>query len=160
MTSRSQIICAPSDDAPWGRQSIFLAGTTSPVDPEDWRTTLSRSLSDIPVTIYNPYRSDWDSTWREDLSFAPYRKQVEWELDRQERADLVVVYFHPATQAPVSLLELGLWARTPGKVIVGCPAGYWKWGNVQITCRKYGVTVVDGLAELAEAVMQRLSLGP
>ena len=159
MTPRSQVIRAPSDDAPQSRWSVFFAGTTSPVDQEDWRATLSRALVDIPVTIYDPYRSDWDSSWREDIDFAPYREQVEWELDRQERADLVVVYFHPATQAPVSLLELGLWARTPGKVIVGCPAGYWKRGNVQIACRKYGVTVVDGLTDLAEAVVQRLSLG-
>lgn len=78
----------------------------------------------MPVTIYNPYRSDWDSSWHEDINFAPYREQVEWELEKQEKADIIVIYFYPASHAPVSLLELGLCARVPGKIIVVYPEGY------------------------------------
>ncbi|PGH14536.1 hypothetical protein AJ79_03029 [Helicocarpus griseus UAMH5409] len=98
---RNQVIYAPSHEAPRGIKSIFLAGTTSKVDTNDWREDLSASLSDVPVTIYNPDRADWDSAWREDIDFAPYCQQVEWELDKQVEADIVVIYFHPATQAPV-----------------------------------------------------------
>jgi hypothetical protein len=158
--ARNQIIYAPSDEAPRGVKSVFLAGTTSKVDTSDWRETLSASLSDVPVTIYNPYRADWDSSWCEDINFAPYREQVEWELDKQEKADIVVVYFHPATQAPVSLLELGMCARVPGKAIVVCPEGYWKRGNVQIVCKKFDIEMVDNFDNdgLREAVVKRLHL--
>ncbi|KAF5008539.1 hypothetical protein FDECE_5195 [Fusarium decemcellulare] len=157
--ARSQVIYAPSNEAPRGVKSVFLAGTTSRVDTSDWRETLSTSLSDVPVTIYNPYRADWDSSWREDINFAPYREQVEWELEKQDKADIVVVYFHPATQAPVSLLEFGIWARIPGKTIVVCPEGYWKRGNVQIVCKKFGVEMVDNVDGLTEAIAKRVSAG-
>jgi len=105
-----QVILAPSEETPRGVKSVFLAGTTTKVDAIDWRVALAASLSETNITVYNPYRVDWDNTWREDVNFPPYRRQVEWELDKQEKADMVVIYFHPATQAPISLLELGLYA--------------------------------------------------
>ncbi|KAL3429870.1 hypothetical protein BDV09DRAFT_179587 [Aspergillus tetrazonus] len=154
--SRCQIIRAPSDEPPRGIISVFLAGTTSKVDANDWRDSLCASLSNISVTLYNPYRADWDSSWQEDIDFPPYRQQVEWELDKQDQADIVVVYFHPATQAPISLLELGLCARVPGKAIVVCPEGYWKRGNVQIVCKKFGIEIVDDVNSLRAAIMKRL----
>ncbi|KAF1733294.1 hypothetical protein CRV24_007193 [Beauveria bassiana] len=154
--SRSQVIYAPSQEPPRGVQSVFFAGTTSKVDSTDWRDTLAALLSAHPITIYNPYRADWDSTWREDVDFAPYREQVEWELDKQEKADTVIVYFHPATQAPISLIEFGLSARIPGKMIVLCPEGYWKRGNVQIVCQKYGIEMVRSIEELGNAIVKRL----
>lgn len=157
--ARNHVIYAPSDEAPRGVKSVFLAGTTSKIDTSDWRESLSTSLSDVPVTIYNPYRTDWDSSWCEDIDFAPYREQVEWELDKQVKADIVVVYFHPATQAPISLLEFGICARVPGKAIVVCPEGYWKRGNVQIVCKKFGIEMVDNVAGLREAVLKRLPVG-
>lgn len=138
-TQASQVIYAPSEEPIRGVKSVFLAGTTSKVDKHDWRESLSSSLSNLPITIYNPYRADWDSTWHEDVDFAPYREQVLWELAKQALADLVVVYFHPATQAPVSLLEFGLSAQIPGKVIAVYPRGYWKRGNVEIVCQKFGL---------------------
>jgi hypothetical protein len=52
------------------------------------------------------------------------------------------------------LLEFGLCARVPGKAIVVCPEGYWKRGNVQIMCKKYGVEMVDNDDGLREAVMK------
>ncbi|THC89574.1 hypothetical protein EYZ11_010983 [Aspergillus tanneri] len=154
--SRCQIINAPSDELPCGIISIFLAGTTSKVDTNDWRELLCASLSNIPITIYNPYRADWDSSWREDIDFPPYRQQVEWELDKQDKADVVVIYFHPATQAPISLLELGICARVPRKAIVVCPEGYWKRGNVQIVCKKFGVEMVDDVDRLRAVIVKRL----
>ncbi|TQV90692.1 hypothetical protein V2A60_006903 [Cordyceps javanica] len=154
--NRSQVIYAPSQEPPRGLRSVFFAGTTSRVDSADWREILAALLSTQPITIYNPYRPDWDCTWREDVDFAPYREQVEWELEKQDKADMVVVYFHPATQAPISLLELGLNAQTPGKVIVLCPEGYWKRGNVQIVCRRFGIEMVESVEELGSAIVRRL----
>ncbi|KAI9042729.1 nucleoside 2-deoxyribosyltransferase domain-containing protein [Aspergillus affinis] len=155
---RSQVIYAPSNEAPRSVTSIFLAGTTTKIaDTQDWREALSTSLSDLSVTIYNPFRPDWDGSWREDIDFAPYREQVEWELDRQEKADIVVIYFHPATHAPVSLLEFGLCAKVPGKAIAICPDGYWKRGNMQIVCKKYGVELLDNIDGVRAAVAKRMS---
>lgn len=157
---KHQLIRAPSENDPRFARSVFLAGTTTTVDGHNWREVVTTALFEVPITIYDPCRKDWDSSWREDIDFAPYREQVEWELDKQEKADIVVLYFHPATEAPISLLELGLCARVPGKGIVLCHEGYTKRGNVQIVCRRYGVELVDDVDDLKEAIMKRLPVDP
>ncbi|GAP89444.1 hypothetical protein SAMD00023353_4000850 [Rosellinia necatrix] len=154
--NQCQTIKAPSREPPrHGAKKIFLAGSTSARDEPDWRERLIESLADQPLTIYNPLRLDWDATWHEDISDARYREQVEWELEMQELADVVVVYFHPATQAPVSLLELGLCARG-GRAIVACPRGYWKRGNVEILCLRYGIEMVEDVRAVGDAIVKKL----
>jgi hypothetical protein len=81
-----------------------------------------------------------------------------WELDKQAKADLVVVYFHPATVAPISLLEFGLSAQIPGKVVAIAPEGYSKRGNVQIVCQKFGIEFLDNIDKLHEIIIHKLSL--
>lgn len=155
---KSQVIHAPSEEPITGVKSVFLAGTTTAVGNIDWREKLSAALRGYPITIFNPNRPDWDSTWREDVNFGPYREQVLWELDKQEKADLVIVYFHPATVAPVSLLEFGLSARIPAKVVAIAPKGYSKRGNVQIVCQKYGIDFLEDIDSLDEIIVKKLSL--
>jgi hypothetical protein len=158
MPPNAQIIRAPSEEPVTGTRTVFLAGTTTAVDGKDWRDRLSESLSKYPITMFNPNRPDWDSTWCEDIAFEPYRVQVQWELDKQDRADLVVVYFHPSTLAPVSLLEFGLSAKFPGKTIAVAPEGYAKRANVQLVCHKYGVEFLDNVDKLPEAIVHKLAL--
>ncbi|OLN86353.1 hypothetical protein CCHL11_06354 [Colletotrichum chlorophyti] len=134
-------------------KSVFLAGTTS---KGDWRKDLTVSISHLPVTIFDPFRPDWDSTWREDISDTRFKDQTEWELAMQDRADIVVVYFEPETEAHISLLELGLCARS-GKAIVACPEGYKKRGNVQLVCAKYNIPLVDSYEALREKLIDALN---
>lgn len=61
------------------------------------------------------------------------------------------MYFDPNTQSPISLLELGLHARG-GKLIVLCPEGFWRKGNVDIVCEKYNVKQVASFEELIKAI--------
>ncbi|EFQ32273.1 hypothetical protein CGRA01v4_11134 [Colletotrichum graminicola] len=133
-------------------KSIFLAGTTS---KGDWRKHLAESISHLPVTVFNPFRPDWDITWREDVSDERFRGQVEWELEMQERADIIVVFFEQDTEAHISLLELGLCARS-GKAIVACSEHYKKRGNVQAVCARYGVPLVANLESLQKELVSRL----
>ncbi|KAB5518865.1 hypothetical protein GE09DRAFT_977848 [Coniochaeta sp. 2T2.1] len=151
--TKAQIILAPSREPPRSPLAIFLAGTTT---APDWRDAVAASLSHRSVTIFNPLRHDWDSSWREDETFGLFREQVQWELDAQEASRVVVIYFGPDTDAPISLLELGLAARE-GKALVVCHPRYGKRGNVQIVCRRYGITVMDSFDGLAEAVMKKLA---
>lgn len=143
-----------------GQHVIFLAGSAATTASTPWRTTLIHNLSHQlttpqSITILNPHRSDWDSTWIESPAFAPFAEQVSWELRGQELADIIAFYFDPDTQAPISLLELGLSVRS-GKCVVCCPERYWKWGNVALVCKRSGVEVVGTLAELGESVVRRL----
>jgi hypothetical protein len=43
-----------------------------------------------------------------------------------------------------------------GKAIVCCPEGFYKRGNVQMVCLRYGIDLVGTLDELNEAVRARL----
>lgn len=151
----ARVIYAPSSGQGSRRTSIFLAGITTATGEHDWRQTLAQSLSKLPVDMYNPVRSDWDATWREDFSDTRWAEQVEWELEMQDAADLVVVFFHTATDAPIGLMELGLCVRS-GKAIVCALDGYSKRGNVEAACRRYGGTLVATEDELAAAVANRI----
>jgi hypothetical protein len=134
--------------------SIILYGAIQSSSP-DWQTSLSTSLSDIPIAILNPDRSDWDSTWVEDISFPAFTEQVEWEMDYAQIVDVIVFYFAPEALTPITLLELGMYAGT-GKAIVCCPEGFYKRGNVQIVCKRYGIEMLGSLEELQERVRARL----
>ena len=72
-----------------------------------------------------------------------------------EATDVIAMYMDPDKPAPVSLLELGLFARS-GKMIVACPAGFYKRGNVQVVCQRFGVELVNSLEGLVEGVLRRL----
>jgi hypothetical protein len=137
--------------------SVFLAGSIEMGSAEDWQTDFERSLADLDVLIVNPRRDEWDASWQQSIDNPSFREQVEWELAGLERATVVAMYFAPATKAPVTLLELGLCART-GRAAVCCPSEYWRRGNVQIVCRRYGVPLFDHLPDLVNEVRRRLTV--
>lgn len=138
-----------------GERSLFLAGSIEMGRAEDWQSVVAKALSDLPIAILNPRRDAWDASWEQSIQNPLFREQVEWELEGLERATVVAMYFHPETKAPVTLLELGLSARS-GKLAVCCPPGYWRRGNVEVVCARYGVPLADDLPGLIEAVRRRL----
>ena len=99
---------------------------------EKWQDSFVKRYPDN-VLFLNPRRADWDATWTQDSD--QFNEQVNWELDMLERADIIALYFDPKTQSPISLLELGLHAGDQ-KVIVCCPDGFWRQGNVRIVCER------------------------
>ena len=147
---------APIEIAP-GVRSVFLAGSIEMGRAGAWQAEFECAFAADPIVILNPRRDAWDSSWVQSIHNRNFREQVEWELSGQERADLIAMYFDPQTKAPITLLELGLFART-GKVIAGCPEGFWRRGNVEVVCARYGVTLVEGLAKLVEAVRRQIQL--
>lgn len=154
-SSPSRIVHAPQPFNGDSR-SVFLSGSISEINRELWQRSFSNAFSDSAVTILDPYRPDWDASWKEDISFAPFKEQVEWELDMQEKSDIIALYFGPEAKAPISLLELGLFVRSK-KAIVACPDGFWKKGNVQIVCARFGIELVDDLDALIQSVKVRLT---
>ncbi len=137
------------------KPSVILYGAIQSDPADDWQTHLAHSLSDLPVEILNPRRDDWDSTWVEDISFPKFKEQVEWEMDYAQVADVIVFYFAPGTLTPITLLELGMYAGT-GKAVVCCPEGFYKRGNVQMVCQRYGIELLGGLEELQGKVREKL----
>lgn len=139
----------PSNLAEAGnRFTVFLAGSIEMGKAENWQAKIEHEFSMFDnVCIFNPRRDDWDSTWKQEITNPQFNQQVNWELDALEKADLIVFYFSPETQSPITLLELGLFARS-GKLVVCCPNGFWRKGNVDIVCEKYNIPQVKSLGEL------------
>jgi hypothetical protein len=137
------------------RPAVILYGSVLSDPDKDWQTSLSSWLSDLPIDILNPRRDDWDSSWVEDISFPKFKEQVDWEMDHATIADVIVFNFVPGSLSPISLLELGMHAGT-GKVVVCCPEGFYKRGNVQMVCLRYGIDMFDTPEELETKVRARL----
>ncbi|MGH7253909.1 MAG: nucleoside 2-deoxyribosyltransferase domain-containing protein, partial [Nitrospiraceae bacterium] len=104
---------------------------------ENWQDRLSVALAGYPGTILNPRRDDWDSSWIQSADNPKFREQVEWELDGLEQADIIAVYFDPETKSPITLFELGLFLGN--KIIVLCPEGFWRKGNIDLVCERYKI---------------------
>jgi hypothetical protein len=138
----------PVDDS---RLKIFLGGTIDMGNSEDWQTKLAQDLSDENVILLNPRSDIWDKSWQPVSTDSNFRRQVQWELSALEASDIIVMYFAPGSQSPISLLEFGLYARTQ-KLRVVCPDGFWRKGNVDIVAEKYGIKVYQTLAELTETL--------
>ena len=122
---------------------------------DNWQQLLVDELGQRDLTILNPRREDWDASWRQSIDEPKFRAQVEWELDGLERADLVAMWFAPDSKAPITLLELGLTART-GKLVVGCPDGFWRKGNIEVVCARFGIVLASDWPAFVATVCAKL----
>ena len=150
-----KLIKPPSNELFMTIPSVFLAGSIELGSAEKWQDKITQELSHLNIAIYNPRRDDWDSSWVQTIENEQFREQVEWELTRLEICDVIPMYFDPNTKSPISLLELGLFAKS-GKLIVYCPEGFWRKGNVDVVCKRYEVARANSPMELVEKTIAKL----
>jgi hypothetical protein len=144
---KSQIIKPDSkEQTPKYSTTVFLAGSIEQGKCEDWQSRIEHKLASYEVTIFNPRRDSWDASLGQRMSNPVFRQQVNWEMDRLDEAKLILMYFSPETKSPISLLELGLHAKDE-KLIVICPDGFWRKGNVEIVCYREGIPLFNELSD-------------
>ncbi|WP_114239321.1 nucleoside 2-deoxyribosyltransferase domain-containing protein [Dyella sp. C9] len=153
------VIVSPQPLPHDGRTKVFLAGSIDMGKAVDWQKQLIDALADTNVVILNPRRTDWNPAWKAELNDEHFAQQVNWELSALDQADVVVMYLAPGSHSPVSLMELGLHARS-GKVIVLCPEGYWRKGNVDAVAARYQVEQADSMDDLLRRLRKRLQAAP
>ena len=134
--------------------SIFLAGSIDMGTSIDWQNELVARLLDYKGYLYNPRRKDWDSSWEQKIENGQFIEQVEWELDAMDKADLIIYYFAKDSKSPITLLELGL--HKDDNIIVCCPEGFYRKGNVDIVCKKYNIKTCKTLNELVIQIINEL----
>ncbi len=149
-----RVIKAPEPLSIAGR-SVFLAGSIDLGKAVNWQKEVTDALMGMDITVLNPRRDDFDPTLPQTLETPVFVEQVRWELEAMERADVICMYFDPKGQAPITLAELGLHAKS-GKLVVCCPEGYWRRGNVQVMCDRYRIPLTDNLGTLILATRARL----
>jgi hypothetical protein len=148
-------IKAPNPYGLEGVTSLFTAGSIEQGAAENWQSKLVKALSDMErLVILNPRRSDWDSSWKQEKNDPQFRAQVEWELIAQENVDVVAFYYDPKTKSPITLMEMGLFIDKP--IVVYCPEGYFRKGNVDIVCERYRVPQANSWDEFVALIRKAL----
>jgi hypothetical protein len=128
------------------KKSVFLAGSIEMGVAEDWQTIIGNWFLSLGWNVFNPRRTDWDSSWIQSYDNPQFNQQVSWELNALEKSDVILMYLDPNTKSPISLLELGLHA-TSKKLYVVCPDGFWRRGNVEMVCSTYDIPLFNTLEE-------------
>lgn len=129
-------------------KSIFLAGTIDNGNSLNWQDKVINELINLGVSckIFNPRREHWNSN----PSKEEMEKQIKWEQDHLDKADIIAMVLLDDSKSPISLLELGLYVNTK-KLIVFCTTNFYRWDNVRLTCEKYNIELVQDLNPLIVA---------
>ena len=136
--------------------TIFAGGTIEMGLSEDWQSKLKEELKDYDIILLNPRRDNWDSNWLQRMSDPNFNFQVNWELDGLKKADIIFMYFDPISKSPISLLETGLHAKDE-KMIVCCPDGFYRKGNVEIVCFRENIPLFNSFEESLAALKNVLN---
>lgn len=137
----------PSGADTTGFTKIFLAGTIDMGNSRDWQAELMEyfSAKDGSYVLFNPRQGNWNGGANGEMDY-----QVNWELDHLEEADVIIMYIIGTSKSPITLLEMGLFARS-GKLLVACEPDFYRHDNVRITCAYYGIPLYDSLDDLLAA---------
>lgn len=143
-----------------GNNTVFLAGSIEMGAAEHWQRRIEEALKDEDIVVFNPRRDDWDSSWEQKASNPVFKEQVTWELDHLVGSDHVLMYFQPGTLSPITLLEFGFrLAHNFEGLIVVCPDGFWKKGNIEVMCKGLEIplynSLEEGIAELKKQINEQ-----
>ena len=141
----------------WMATKVFLAGSIEMGAAEDWQVTVPKMFegSNLNVTFYNPRRDDWDSSWTQEQSSLQFNYQVNWEMNKLDNSEIIFMYFSPGTQSPISLLELGAYGGK-SDMIVCCPDGFWRKGNVEIFCTRHNIPMFNTMEQAVGALRTKI----
>ena len=138
--------------------SVLLAGSIEMGKAEDWQKVLTSKLETLgkDLTVFNPRRDDWDSSWTQEQSNLQFNQQVNWELNRLDECTIIFMYFSPETQSPISLLELGRYSGAK-EMVVCCPRAFWRSGNVEILCTRNNTPMFETIEDAIGALITKIN---
>jgi hypothetical protein len=139
--------------------TVYLAGVVDRAVTEDWRDQITTALGKLrlsfDITVFNPKRNDWDEGWIPEMNNPQFSEQVNWELDALNISKWIIVYFKKNAQAPVSILEFGMYADS-GRLLVCCEGGFWKKGNIDIICSRKNIPAFETMQQLTGHLVNKL----
>lgn len=136
-------------------KSVFLAGSIEMGKAKKWQEEVEGELKNKKVHIFNPRRDDWDSSWEQNILNQQFRDQVDWEIKALDYVDIIFMYLDKNTMSPISLLELGMYLKS-NKLMVCCPNGFKRKGNVDIVCAKFDIPTYNSLDNAIAALKLKL----
>lgn len=150
------LVKTPPQDFDWfswmNKKSVFLAGSIEMGMAEKWQDRVIDAVSNMDnIVILNPRRDDWDSSWEQSINNRQFVEQVEWEHNGLlTYSDIHFFYFAPGTKSPITLQEFGMSSMIqPWRLnhIIVCPDGFWRKGNIEVTCKRLELPVYNSLDE-------------
>lgn len=150
------------ENLPENTLRIFLGGSIDMGSSKKWASELINriikvSTFEFDIAFYNPRRDSWDSTWTQEQSNSEFNYQVNWELNNIEDSDIVFFNILPDSKSPITLMELGLCAGKEKKAIVCCPDGFYRKGNVDVVCTRYGIQQYTDIDSAFGALLTELN---
>ena len=137
-------------------KKVFLAGTIDMGNSEDWQLEITKQFeNNWDVILFNPRRDEWNPNWKQEQKEDRFNQQVNWELSMLDDSDIIFMYLESTSKSPISLMELGLYANT-GKLIVCCPDGFYRKGNVEIVCTRYNIPLFNNLSDAIGSLKTKL----
>jgi hypothetical protein len=140
------------NQSPQHLMTLFLAGSIENGTATNWQQMVENRLLDSNITIFNPRRDYWDSTWIQRKSNHEFNYQVNWELNRLEEASAIIMYFDPETKSPITLLELGIHVNNNKRLFVCCPDKFYRKGNVEIVCERFKIPLFTDIESTLSAI--------
>lgn len=126
----------PAKKKPW----YFLAGSIDLQLPGNWRKDVASQFED-DICFLDPTRYNHDQLNDEDM-----KTHIQWEHQAMEMADLILMNFLPEAKSPISLAELGLYARS-SKLIVVCPDEFYQKRYVESVCQRFDIPFFSTLSQ-------------
>jgi len=125
--------------------TVFLAGGISGCP--DWQKEFVEMLKYTNVVLFNPRRENFPMGDRSEG-----RRQILWEVEYLNKADIVIFWFPMETICPIVLFELGSYSMIDKPIFVGVHPEYSRRFDVdiQLMIRRPDVVIVDSLEALAE----------
>ena len=139
------------------KPSVFLAGSIEQGKAEDWQAALAERLAARDIIILNPRRRNWDAGMDQRSHNAELVRQIDWELNSLDAADIVIFNLLDGTMSPISLLELGLCARK-GRVFMCCPEAFWREANVEVVCNRFGIPFFHDQEQMYKRLEEELDI--
>jgi hypothetical protein len=138
------------------RYTIFLAGAIDMGKAKDWQKEVSEALTEFDITILNPRRDDWDASWEQSADNAQFAQQVRWEYDAMDAADMIIYVFTKDSKAPITMYELGRFAREKDSLVC-VEEGFYRQGNMDIYCHLDEIPVYHNMEAMLEDLKAVLS---
>ena len=116
-----------------GKTYCFLAGSMDTINPVNWRSIVI-SEGKNHVEFLDPTNANHDALTDQEM-----RDHIKWEHDAMELSDLILMNFLPNARSPISLVELGLNARS-SKLMVVCPDEFYQKRYVECLCNRFDIS--------------------
>jgi hypothetical protein len=141
------------------KKILFLAGTIENNNAPLWQKQvieiLNNELVNESLLILNPRRDVWTASLEQTVENLELKKQIEWELYGLELADIIYMHFEKDSKSPISLLELGLFAKSK-KILLNCPDGFYRKANVDIICEQYNIENIKDYDASIKVLIQKI----